>query len=103
MKFLRWLLLVPVALFAILLAIANRQSVTFSLDPFDPVSPALGFTMPLALIVIVAMLIGILIGGLASWRQARAKAAQRHAPIMPPANAPARTRSNAENLPTSQA
>lgn len=99
MKFLRWFLLVPVALLAILLAIANRQSVTFSLDPFDPVTPALGVTMPLALLVILAMLIGILIGGFASWRQARTKAARRHAPIMPPApvaSAPA------QNLPVTQ-
>lgn len=99
MKFLRWLLLVPVALFAILLAIANRQSVTFSLDPFDPLTPALGVTMPLALIVIIAMLIGILIGGLASWRQTRAKAARRHSPIVPPASTPAPT---PESLPTRQ-
>lgn len=99
MKFLRWLLLAPVALFAILLAIANRQSVTFSLDPFDPVTPALGVTMPLALIVIIAMLIGILIGGAASWRQARVKAARRHTPIVPPA--PSASQS-AENLPVSQ-
>ena len=100
MKFLRWLLLVPVALFAILLAIANRQSVTFSLDPFDPVTPALGVTMPLALIVIIAMLIGILIGGAASWRQARVKAARRHTPIVPPSSTP--TPKSAENLPVSQ-
>lgn len=99
MKLLRWLLLVPVALLAILLAIANRQSVTFSLDPFDPVTPALGVTMPLALIVIIAMLIGILIGGLASWRQARTKAARRHAPIVPPAPAAS---GSSENLPVAQ-
>lgn len=84
MKFLRWLLLVPVALVAILLAVANRQSVTFSLDPFDPLTPALGVTMPLALLLILAMLIGILIGGWASWRQARAKTARQHAPLVPP-------------------
>lgn len=85
MKFLRWLLLVPVALLAIVIAIANRQPVTFSLDPFDPLNPAIGFTMPLALIVILAMFAGILIGGAASWRQARTKAAKRSSPILPPA------------------
>tara|TARA_R110000868_G_scaffold57875_8_gene178547 strand:- start:1532 stop:1822 length:291 start_codon:yes stop_codon:yes gene_type:complete len=90
MKFLRWLLLVPVALLAIVIAIANRQPVTFSLDPFDPLHPALGVTMPLALIVILAMFAGILIGGAASWRQARAKTAKRSSPILPP-SAPATT------------
>jgi uncharacterized integral membrane protein len=83
MKFLRWLLLLPVALFAILIAIANRQSVTFSLDPFNPLEPAIGVTMPLALIVIIAMFIGILIGGFASWRQSRLKAHARATPVLP--------------------
>ena len=56
--------------------------------------------LPLALIVIIAMLIGILIGGAASWRQARVKAARRHTPIVPP-TAPSASQS-AENLPVSQ-
>lgn len=84
MKLLRWFILPPVALIAMALAVANRQSVTFSLDPFDPVEPALGVTMPLALIVIIALGIGILIGGFATWRQARAKASRRAEPLLPP-------------------
>lgn len=87
MKFLRWLVLAPVTLFVIVLAIANRQSVTFSLDPFDPLEPALGVTMPLALILLLAVLLGIVIGGVASWTkarsQARSKAARRNAPVLP--------------------
>jgi uncharacterized integral membrane protein len=83
MKFLRWLILVPVAFFAIVLAIANRHSVTFSLDPFDPLQPAIGVSMPLALIILIAMFVGILIGGAASWTRARVKTARRNAPIMP--------------------
>ena len=85
MKFLRWLLLLPVALFEILIAIANRQSVTFSLDPFNPLEPAIGVTMPLALIVIIAIFFGILIGGFASWRQSRLKAHARSTPVLPAA------------------
>jgi uncharacterized integral membrane protein len=85
MKFLRWLIFVPVALLAILIAVANRQPVTFSLDPFDPLKPAIGLTMPLALVIILAMFVGILIGGFSSWRQGRVKAARRAAPIVPPA------------------
>tara|TARA_R110000824_G_scaffold118960_14_gene272160 strand:- start:292321 stop:292614 length:294 start_codon:yes stop_codon:yes gene_type:complete len=83
MKFLRWLVLAPVTLFVIVLAIANRQSVTFSLDPFDPLEPALGVTMPLALILLLAVLLGIVIGGVASWAQTRAKAARRNPPVLP--------------------
>lgn len=84
MKLLRWFILPPVALIAMALAVANRQEVTFSLDPFNPTQPALGATMPLALIVIIALGLGILIGGLAAWRQARSKAAHRADPILPP-------------------
>lgn len=91
MKLLRWLILIPVVLFAILVAIANRQSVTFSLDPFDPLNPAIGVSMPLALIIILAMFLGILIGGFSSWRQARAKTARKTAPLTPPAASPEKT------------
>ena len=100
MKLLRWLLLIPLALLAILIAVANRQSVTFSLDPFDPLTPAIGLTMPLALIIIIAMFIGILIGGFASWQQARTRAARRHAPLLPPARAAAAA--PRDTLPVSQ-
>ncbi|HEY4343541.1 MAG TPA: DUF1049 domain-containing protein [Parvibaculum sp.] len=84
MKLLRWFILPPVALLAMVLAVANRQDVTFSLDPFNPTEPALGVTMPLALIVIFALGLGILIGGLAAWRQARSKASRRADPLLPP-------------------
>lgn len=87
MKLLRWFILPPVALIAMALAIANRQDVTFSFDPFNPVQPALGVTMPLALIVIIALGLGILIGGLAAWRQARSKAAHRADPLLPSSTA----------------
>ena len=48
MKLLRWILLPPLAIIVIALAIANRHSVTFSLDPFDAQNPAISFDLPLA-------------------------------------------------------
>jgi hypothetical protein len=81
---LRWFILPPVTLLAMALAIANRQTVTLGLDPFNPASPALGVSMPLALVVIIALFLGILIGGFATWRQARRKAARRGDPLLPP-------------------
>ncbi len=62
MKLLRWILLPPVVLLAMALAVANRSTVTFSLDPFDPETPALGIEVPLFLIVLVSVLVGILAG-----------------------------------------
>ena len=85
MNLLRWLVLPPVALIVMALAVANRQRVTFSLDPFNSASPALGLDMPLAAIVLIALFFGILIGGFAAWSQARIKASRRADPILPPA------------------
>ncbi len=76
MKLLRWILLPPVVLLAMALAVANRSIVTFSLDPFNPESPALGVDIPLFLIVLVSVLVGILAGGFGAWAQARRKAAR---------------------------
>lgn len=72
-KFLRWILLPPVALAVIALSVANRHLVTLSFDPFDPEKPALGIELPLAAIIFFALLIGIVIGGCAAWGQARRK------------------------------
>ena len=49
--------------------VANRQIVMFSLDPFgspDPADP-LVFAMPLFALAIVLVIIGVLIGGIATW------------------------------------
>jgi len=67
----RWIVLPPIVLLAMALAVANRAPVTFSLDPFDPLAPALGVEVPLFLIVIVSVLLGIVIGGAGAWAQAR--------------------------------
>ncbi|MBI1262182.1 MAG: DUF1049 domain-containing protein [Rhizobiales bacterium] len=53
------------------LAIANRGNVLFSFDPFNPENPAIAIDVPLIAVVFAAMLIGILIGGVAGWGQAR--------------------------------
>ena len=41
------LILVPLAIVFISFAVANRQTVVFSLDPFDQTDPAFSFAMPL--------------------------------------------------------
>lgn len=76
MKLLRWIVLPPVVILAMAIAVANRAPVTFSLDPFDPASPAIGLEAPLFLIILFSVLAGILFGGLGAWAQARRKAAK---------------------------
>jgi uncharacterized integral membrane protein len=84
-KLIAALVLVPLALVIVLLAMANRQAVTLSLDPFLAEPPALALTQPLFLIILGAVIAGALIGGAAAWlrqgkwrRNARAARAEAH-------------------------
>jgi uncharacterized integral membrane protein len=88
-KLLGWIVWPPLALILIALAIANRHVVTLSLDPFDPQKPALGLDLPLSAIVFFALFAGILIGGFASWTQARRKLRRRLTPFPGSTNLPA--------------
>ena len=66
------LILVPLAIIVIAFAVANRQIVTVSLDPFNGTAPAASLTLPLFALVIVLLIIGVVIGGTAAWlRQGR--------------------------------
>jgi uncharacterized integral membrane protein len=60
-------ILVPLAIVIIAFAVANRQIVTVSLDPFSPEHPASSVTLPLFALVIGLLIVGVLIGGTASW------------------------------------
>ena len=61
------IILVPLAVLIIAFAVANRQVVTVSLDPFSAEHPAASLTLPLFALVIVLLIIGVLIGGIAAW------------------------------------
>jgi uncharacterized integral membrane protein len=61
------LILVPLAVVLIAFAVANRHVVTVSLDPFSSNPPAAAVTLPLFALVIVLLIIGVLIGGVAAW------------------------------------
>jgi uncharacterized integral membrane protein len=66
------LILVPLAIVIIAFAVANRQIVTVSLDPFSAEHPAASVALPLFGLIIVLLIVGVLIGGIAAWlRQAR--------------------------------
>jgi uncharacterized integral membrane protein len=61
------LILVPLAIIIVAFAVANRQGVTVSFDPFGGSAPAASLTLPLFALVIVLLIIGVVIGGSASW------------------------------------
>ena len=57
----------PVAILLILLSVANRQQVQMSLDPFNSVEPAFAFSLPFFVFLFAAVLIGMIIGSMATW------------------------------------
>ena len=66
MKLSTYVIGVPAAVFAAVVAVANRQSVQFSLDPLSQTDPALAFHLPLFVALFAALFAGVLLGGLAS-------------------------------------
>ncbi len=61
------LILVPLAVIIVAFAVANRQIVTMSLDPFSGSEPAASVTLPLFVLIILLLIVGVLIGGVAAW------------------------------------
>lgn len=79
-RLLKFILLAPPAVVLIILAVANRQDVVLSLDPFAPDQPAFALQAPLFWMLFGALFLGILLGGLGAWasqhhwrREARSK------------------------------
>ena len=66
-KIIAAIILVPLAVVIIAFAVANRQIVTVSLDPFSAEHPAASLTLPLFALVIVLLVLGVLLGGIAAW------------------------------------
>ena len=58
---------VPLAIILVALAVANREAVTFTMDPFNPGNPALSVQTPLFVLLFAALAIGLIVGGLATW------------------------------------
>jgi uncharacterized integral membrane protein len=72
------LILIPLAIVLIMFAVANREWVTVSFDPFDSAQPALSLRMPLFVLIFVFLILGVLLGGFAAWlKQGRHRRASR--------------------------
>ena len=61
------LIIIPLAVAIIAFAVANRQSVTLSFDPLSSTNPAYSATLPLFAVIFMALILGVLIGGVAAW------------------------------------
>jgi uncharacterized integral membrane protein len=72
------LILLPLAVIVIALAVANRQSVVISFDPFDRAHPAFAPALPLYQLMLLLVIAGVVIGGIAAWfRQGKWRRAAR--------------------------
>lgn len=77
-RFLTVVIFIPLAIMLIALAVANRAAVAFTIDPFNPGNPGLTVSLPLFVLLFVALMLGIVIGSLATWwRQGRYRKAAR--------------------------
>jgi len=78
-KTISFLVLLPLGLLIVALAVANRETVTVSFDPFNAAAPALVLHLPLFVLVFVLVIAGVMIGGIASWLKqgSRRRAARR--------------------------
>jgi len=66
------IILVPLAIVVIAFAVANRQMVTVSFDPFSSANPAYAASLPLFVLIFILLILGVIIGGIAAWlRQAK--------------------------------
>lgn len=64
-----WIVLVPLCLVLIVFALANRQSTFVSFNPLaGPDSAgAIGIAVPLFIVIFAFLLLGVILGGIASW------------------------------------
>ncbi|MBN9063975.1 MAG: DUF1049 domain-containing protein [Rhizobiales bacterium 65-9] len=75
---LKWILIAPLAAIVILFSIANRAPVAVSFDPVSRDAPAYVATLPLYLVVLAAIGLGVIVGGLGAWfAQGRHRKAER--------------------------
>ena len=61
------IILVPLAIIIVAFAVANRQDVVISFDPFDAAHPVYSRTTWLFLPIFAALILGVVIGGVAAW------------------------------------
>ncbi len=86
-KFLTALVVIPLGIFFVIFAVANRHLVTVSFDPFNSVTPTVAVTLPLFVVIVAFTMLGVLAGGMATWfRQGRLRtqnAREQRYPALP--------------------
>ena len=57
----------PLGVLIVTLAVTNRHQVRLVLDPFKPETPALSLELPFYMYLIGALVLGVVLGGVATW------------------------------------
>lgn len=60
-------IVLPLAIVLIFFAVANRQAVQISLDPVATDAPWFAVSVPLFVALFAALILGVVIGGVATW------------------------------------
>jgi len=66
-KILTAIIVIPLLIIVVGFAVANRQAVTISFDPFSATQPAYAITLPLFVVIFILVILGVIIGGIAAW------------------------------------
>jgi len=68
LRFLKLLIIAPVAIVLLMFAFANRHVVDISFDPFDSGDiPAFSIQAPMFIVLILSVMLGVVAGGVATW------------------------------------
>jgi hypothetical protein len=57
----------PLGAILVAIAVSNRQPVALILDPFKPENPALSIELPFYAYLMGALVVGVILGGIAAW------------------------------------
>ena len=66
-RFLILFVLLPLAIVAVALSVANRTDVVLSLDPLGDATPRWSLTVPMFVLLFATLGVGVLVGGIATW------------------------------------
>jgi uncharacterized integral membrane protein len=67
MRFIKIIVLVPVAILLVVLSVANRHLVTLALNPFRPDDAVMSVSLPLFVFLFLALIIGVVLGSMVTW------------------------------------
>lgn len=66
-KLINIVVFVPLGVILVVLSVANRQTVTLALNPFDPADSVLSVSAPFFVFLYLAVIVGLILGAAVTW------------------------------------